>query len=256
MSQDYNTVAKKPRRTRVPRNRPVLVTGTETQEEISTPTTDDLAMDTAPAIEEVASAPAAPKRALRLPKFFSKVEHNETDTPTDKSEVVEARMARAKKNLGTKGKSATVQAETAAENTKQVTKNKPATKPSLFKPRHILGMVIYLFGANVLLPVEANLAKSTHIERTLFKIAQFPLTVSFALNIITLIVLLYALVALDLLPNGKQYGNSQLKAKNAKTSNTPNSSTPKVAPLTMRPGVKGEHDDLYQAYRNGQRKKR
>src|SRR5690242_12730437 len=117
MSQNYNTVAKRPRRTRVPRNRPVLVTGSETenQEETTTPTTEDLTLDTAPAAEEVASKPVATTSRLlpRLPKFFSKVEQSEEDGPANTEHVVEARMARAKKNMNTKA--AITKAEEAAE---------------------------------------------------------------------------------------------------------------------------------------------
>lgn len=260
MSQNYNTVAKRPRRSRVPRNRPVLVTGSETQEETLSPTTEDLTLDTAPVAEEAASKPAATARRLpRLPKFFSKVEQSEQDGPANKDGVVEARMARAKKNMNTKA--AITKAEEAAEAKEKpaAAKARPATRPSLFKPRHFVGMVIYLIGANALLPLEHTFAVNAHIERVVFTlpIGNLPLTTSFLINILTLIILLYALVAFDLLPNGKQFAASQTqtgKSKSSTSSQGPR--TPKVAPPVMRQGVKGEHDDLYQAYRTNQRKKR
>ncbi|GCE18265.1 hypothetical protein [Dictyobacter kobayashii] len=261
MSQNYNTVAKRPRRTRVPRNRPVLVTDTETQEGTLPPTTEDLELDTAPAVEDVVSEPVAtPKRLSRLPKFFSKVERSEQDGPADEKEVVDARMARARKNMNPK--TAIVKAEEAAEAKEKpaAAKARPATRPSLFKPRHMFGMVIYLIGANLLLPLERTFAINMHIEKTVFTVPfinNLPVTTSFLLNILTLIVLLYALVAFDLLPNGKQFASSQTQANKAKTgSSTAGTPTPKVAPPVMRQGVKGEHDDLYQAYRSQQRKKR
>jgi len=264
MSQNYNTVAKRPRRTRVPRNRPVLVTDSEseTQGETAAPTTEDLTLDTEPAVEEVASEPAAttPRRLPRLPKFFSKVEQSEEDGPANQENVVEARMARAKKNMNPKA--AITKAEEAAEakEEKPAAKAKAPARPSLFKPRHFIGMVIYLIGANALLPLEHTFAVNAHIERVVFTlpIGNLPLTTSFLINILTLIVLLYALVAFDLLPNGKQFASSQ--AQNSKSKSGSSSSqgprTPRVAPPAIRQGVKGESDDLYQAYRSKQRKKR
>ncbi|GLV57720.1 hypothetical protein KDH_45560 [Dictyobacter sp. S3.2.2.5] len=259
MSQNYNTVAKRPRRTRVPRNRPVLVTGNETQEETSAPTTEDLTLDTTPAVEtEVTSEPAAPSRRLpRLPKFFSKVEQSEQDGPANQEGVVEARMARAKKNMNSKA--AITKAEEAAAAKEKPAATKAPARPALFKPRHFIGMVVYLIGANFLLPLEHTFAVNTHIERVVFTLpfGNLPLTTSFLINILTLIVLLYALVAFDLLPNGKQFASSQAQSSKSKGgSSSQGPRAPKVAPPTIRQGVKGENDDLYQAYRTSQRKKR
>lgn len=261
MSQNYNTVAKRPRRTRVPRNRPVLVNGTEMQEEGVRPTTEDLALDTTPVAEQPVSEPVATPRGLaRLPKFFSKVERNEQNTSTTDKEVADARLARAKKNMN--GKAAMVKAEEAAQakSNKSNAVAKPATPAKLFKPRHFIGMVAYLLGANALLPFEQTLAKNMHIERTLFVIPQInlPIATSFLINIITLLVFLYALVAFDLLPNGRQLAGSKVQPSKGKSSGNTQSgpATPKVAPPVMRQGVKGEHDELYQAYRSSQRKKR
>ncbi|GCE26058.1 hypothetical protein KDA_15420 [Dictyobacter alpinus] len=264
MSQNYNSVAKRPRRTRVPRNRPVLVTGgeTETQEGVSHPTTEDLTLDTVSAATETVSEPVAtPKRLVRLPKFFSKVEHSEQDDPADTKEVVEARMARAKKNMN--GKAAITKAEEAADAKAGVPKAaaKAAPPAKLFKPRHFIGMVVYLIGANAVLPLERTFAINSHIERELFRVpgVNLPVTTSFLFNIITLIVVLYVLVALDLLPSGKQFaaGRAQTAGKGKSNSGSQGGTpTPKVAPPAMRQGVKGAHDDLYQAYRSSQRKKR
>ncbi|GER87417.1 hypothetical protein KDW_15790 [Dictyobacter vulcani] len=59
-----------------------------------------------------------------------------------------------------------------------------------------------------------------HIERTLFVVPgiNLPVATSFLINIITLLVFLYALVAFDLLPSGKQFAASKVqpaKGKNA-----------------------------------------
>jgi hypothetical protein len=259
MSQEYNnTIAKRPRRTRTPRNRPVLVTCNEADEEV---TTEDLTLDTRDS--EVTTDPIAPvattRSPLRLPKFFSKVEHDKEDAPAKTDGIVEARMARAKKSLN--GKAATTAVEVEPEvNTKSVAKTKPAPpkKPQLFKSRHIIGMALYLFGANLLLPYEGVFLKSAHLESNLFKIATFQVTSSIVLNVVTLVVFLYLLVAFDLIPSGKGVKNAQQKNGTKTTSTTQNtqnaqSRTPQP---TIRQGVKGDSDDIYQSYRSKQRKRR
>lgn len=267
MSQEYNTIARRPRRSRAPRNRPVLVTGDETTTEDTPPTTESLALDLAPMTTEtetVAAPVTTSRNPLRLPKFFSKVEHDKEDSSTSTDEVVEARMARAKKSLN--GKAATTATEVATtESAKPVARTKAAAaapaKPRLFKSRHIIGMVAYLFGANILLPAEANFVISSHLEKNLYKlpVANLEITTSLLVNIVTLVVCLYLLVAFDLLPNGKQFSANQTTQKNGtRTSTSNNSATTvvKTPPPTVRQGVKGEDDDLYQNYRINQRKKR
>jgi hypothetical protein len=259
MSQEYNTIAKRPRRTRTPRNRPVLVTGNEADEEI---TTEDLALDARDA--EVTTDPIAPvattRSPLRLPKFFSKVEHDKEDAPAKTDEIVEARMARAKKSLNGKA-AATTTAEIEPEvSTKSVAKAKPAPpkKPQLFKSRHIIGMALYLFGANLLLPYEGVFLKSVHLESNLFKIATFQVTSSILLNVVTLVVFLYLLVAFDLIPSGKGAKNAQPKNGTKATSSAQNNQNAQIRTPqpTIRQGVKGNSDDIYQSYRSKQRKRR
>jgi hypothetical protein len=267
MSQEYNTIARRPRRSRAPRSRPVLVTENEATSEETPPTTENLAFDLVPTINE-AEAVAAPvqvsRNPLRLPKFFSKVEHKEEESSTSTDEVVEARMARAKKSLS--GKAAATTTEVVAdESAKPVVKAKaaPATpaKPRLFKSRHIIGMVAYLFGANLLLPAEASFILSSHLEKNLYRIPGINLQVTTSLlaNIVTLVVCLYLLVAFDLLPNGKQLSANQVKPRSStrtSSSNNSQSTLVRTPQPTVRQGVKGESDDLYQSYRSNQRKRR
>jgi hypothetical protein len=269
MSQEYTTTTKRPRRTRVPRNRPVLVTGNESSNgalsavaEASTPTTEDLTLDTPEAATPVPVEAVPAKRTSRLPGFFSKVnrsEQEEDNTPS-KEEVVEARLARAKK--GAKDKNvAETKAETKAT-AKPATKPQAQTKPKLFKTRHFIGLMAYLLVAQILLPFERTWSISLHMEKVLFTIPgiNLPVQTSFLLNIITLIGLLYALVALDFLPSGKQFAAEQAKynktgSKNG-TSNTQGQQNPRQIPPAVRPGVQGEDDDLYKSYRMNQRKKK
>lgn len=263
MSQEYNTIAKRPRRTRTPRNRPVLVTGNE---ETVSPTTENLALDTNSGANnsEVAIAPVATTRSpLRLPKFFSKVEHDKEDVPSNTDGIVEARMARAKKSLNGKAATTTVEnePEVSAKPVVKAKPNAPAKKPQLFKSRHIIGMVLYLFGANLLLPYEATFIKSVNLEKNIFTIPgiNLVLTTSLILNIITLIVFLYLLVAFDLLPNGKQLSTNQSQQKNATKTNSSRNTQyvqAKAPQPAIRQGVKGDSDDIYQSYRSNQRKRR
>ncbi|GCF07486.1 hypothetical protein [Dictyobacter arantiisoli] len=259
MSQEYKTAARRTHR-RVPHNRPVLVTGTETQEEVALlePQTEDLTRDTGTLAEpEIGITPVkSSRRSLSLPKFFSKVEKSEVEESTDEDKVVEARMARAKKSLN--GKNATTKENDPVASSKPAARAQTPAKPRLFKTRHIIGMVVYLFGANLVLPYERTLTIGMNIEKNLFTIPgiNLPVSTSFLLNIITLIVLLYVLVALDFLPNGKQIGNAQVNSRNNNKSVNANTSVPKAPQATIRQGVKGEHDNLYQSYRTNQRKKR
>jgi hypothetical protein len=247
------------------------VTGSETALEDSAPTTDNLELDAAPTSSEtetVAAPIATSRNPLHLPKFFSKVEHNQEESATSTDEVVEARMARAKKSLSGKAVAATTTEVIESVSEKPVVKAKaaPATpaKPRLFKTRHIIGMVAYLFGANLLLPAEANFIINSHLEKNLYKVPgiNLQITTSLLANIVTLVVFLYLLVAFDLLPNGKQLSTNQTPSKGgksgAKTSSASSSATAlaRTPQPTVRQGVKGESDDLYQSYRSNQRKKR
>ncbi|BCL82575.1 hypothetical protein ccbrp13_50400 [Ktedonobacteria bacterium brp13] len=276
MSQDINTITKRPRRTRVPRNRPVLVSNTATTEnaavadneistsgalaEMQTPTTGDLDHNTEHLALAITDEPAKPARRLpRLPGFFSSVARSEQESTPSKEEVVEARMARAHKNAAstkvTEEASKTKEAKPAV---KPVTKAQAVTKPKMFKPRHFVGLVVYLLAAQVVLPEERTLALSLNIEHQLFVVPgmNLPVQTSFLLNIATLVLLLYALVALDFLPSGKQYKQLQEQNKNANATLTSTQQNPRQIPPTVRPGVQGESDDLYKNYRMSQRKKR
>ncbi len=272
MSQEYNTVPKKPRRTRSQRNRPTLVTSTtpdlsyESEEQSMEP----VATIVEPVTPAVSEAPAPQSRSSLLPRFFSKVDKSELDdlpaTPAKETDVIQARMARARKGMAVGEKTTTKKEEiketpkAAAASTTTARTTTSTRPPSLFKTRHIIGMAIYLLAAQFILPYERVFAISTDIEK---KLVDFPffgfnasITTSFLLNIITLIVLLYLLVHFDFLPSGKKMAAAQAQQGRTGTSRNANGAAPaeRPAPKVMREGVKGEHDDLYVAYRNNQRR--
>ena len=271
MSQEYNTVPKKQRRTRSPRNRPTLVTNTTLDESL---TREDRAAEPevteSVTMTEDAPTPVARQRSSLLPRFFSKVDKSDQEDTAGGTEkeatVIQARMARARKGLVV-GEKTTTKKEEVRETPARATTSPAATRatpnrpPSLFKTRHIIGMAVYLLAAQFILPYERIFAINSGIEK---KLADFPffgfnasITTSFLLNILTLVILLYLLVRFDLLPSGKKLAASQ-QAQQGRTgtARTANPPAEKVAPKTIREGVKGEHDDLYMAYRNNQRREK
>lgn len=276
MSQNANSTspilptARKSRRSSQ-RNRPVLVSsrsqGTEESQESQVGTLEPEASEERTRTESLTEAevstvatPAKARRGPRLPGFFPKVEKTVEEPETSQEVVVKARLARAKK--------ATSKSEIApAASEKKESDKKPAgganrtaaaNRPEpLFKTRHLLGMGLYLIGAEFLLPYETTLFRQYKLEQTVGQIPYLnvPLTTSILLNLATLIVFLVILVKLDLLPTSlasksAAAARAQQKQREQSTSGT------KQPQLTMRQGVKGEDDDLYQAYRSNQRKEK
>jgi hypothetical protein len=269
MSQEYKTAVKRPRRTRIPRHRPVLVNGsdtltataTEAEEQVASPTTEDLALDASTTTEQDTPVTPAeqPKRPLRLPNFFTKTEQEVAPSEQD---IVDARMARARKSSNGTAAATSANKTEGKASAKPATsaKAQPARRPGLFKPRHIIGLIIYMLVANFVLTFEQTLTVSAGIERNLFEVpgVNLPVSTSVLLNIVTLIVVLYLMVAFDLLPNGKQYARQQAVAnrQNGARGSVQNPARPKQIPPAVRQGVQGQDDDLYQAYRQGQRNKK
>ena len=103
MSQEYNGTLKRSRRARTPRNRPVLVTGSDentTEEQTIQETAPVEEIEETPIVEP--TPPAKGRLGNRLPNFFSTVGKSEKEDNQKESEVVQARLARA-----TKGKAST-----------------------------------------------------------------------------------------------------------------------------------------------------
>jgi hypothetical protein len=263
MSQDFNTTSKKPRRvTRAQRNQPVLVTSVASEqeeqpiEEIPTPDVEPMALvDTSP----------APKR--RIAGFFSTVGKEDTATGTKETDIAKARIARATHGKTTTGKTAVEEAP-AVEKKTAVSKTGTGTRstqkpPSLFKPRYIFGMIVYLVAADFLGTFEKNILTSMGVERVLttFNLfgKPFAVTTSGLTFIATLIIILVVLVRLDFLPTNL---NSLAGTQPAKRGTTTRSTNTRDAdgdglrsqPPTMRQGVQGADDDLYKAYRTNQRR--
>jgi hypothetical protein len=247
------------------RNRPVLVTSS-----------NDLAMkdqsvevtsDTTQPVEEVAPPTAVEDiRPRRFPKFFSNVGKNENDGAVEADQAA-ARIARATRNSGVSSASSRTakdsQPAQSQSNTNKVSTNKPAPKAAParpaprqggFKTRYLYGMVIYVLVAMVVGQYERAFLVANHVEKTLFQIGSFAVTTSTALYLLTLIILLVILARFDLIPRSLGAMSGQPTTQRGKPGQSPSGSDDtKSPPPTMKQGVKGADDDLYQEYREQQR---
>jgi hypothetical protein len=254
MSQEHEltatTAIRKQRRTRQRRNQPVLVTNIEiehTLPQTTEQTTEANSRQEAEAVTPTESAPTTKTQPRsHLPKFFSRVDKN----TQKEEEIVQARLARTNhdkaSNLAT---------------TKTNKLQSPERREPLFKIRHFVGMTIYLFGAEIILPYEFSLAHYLGIDHT-YPITIFnftiPLSSALFLNIGTLILFLYVLVKLDLLPNTTSARiRAEQKAKEQQNKNAQNAvPVIKHIPPPVRLGVQGQDDALYRAYRTNQRREK
>jgi hypothetical protein len=261
MSQEHDpitttTTIRKQRRTRQRRKHPVLITTTESENAL--PQTDELVLDAdseqeAEATTAAESASATKARPLsRLPKFFSRVDKSEQK----EDDVAKARLARANHDKADRGSKASI----VKANTKNDTKPQSKREP-LFKIRHFVGMTVYLFGAQLILPYEAFLLDRLGLNHpypvTIFNFT-IPLSSALFFNIATLIVFLYILVKLDLLPNTASARiRAQQKAQEQQSQDGQNAAPAvKNVPPPMKLGIKGQDDDLYRAYRTNQRREK
>jgi hypothetical protein len=275
MSQDANSTpprlptARKSHRTSQ-RNRPVLISsraqGTQEFQGSQVETLEPEIMKGSDPTELLAEAtvatetPAKARRVPRLPGFFSKVEKTVEEPEISQEAVVKARLARAKKTTPKAG-------VTPVAHEKKERDGKPAdganrtaatTRPKpLFKTRHLVGMGLYLIAAESILPLEKGLLEQYKLEQTLGKIPflNIPVTTALFLNLGTLLVLLLILVRLDLLPTSLA-GRRAATARAQQQRREQGAGVEKQPQPTMRQGVKGEDDDLYQAYRSNQRREK
>ncbi|HEU5228991.1 MAG TPA: hypothetical protein VFU49_14330 [Ktedonobacteraceae bacterium] len=252
MSLEHLGTTKKVR-PRNQRNRPRLVTeqtdGLDT--EMLAPDTDKLAAD----LPEVATEAApAPKR--RLPGFFSTIGKNGQDSTAKEVDVAQARLARATRKKGAQPEKATATPAKAVEKktTRPATSTgKAAQRPaSAFKTRYIIGMALYLIGANFIGGLEQTYLRSAGLDR---QITSFPLfgtsvviTTSTLLFLATLVIFLIVLARLDLIPRSlTAISGSPTPAASSKTRTKVREEAPKA---------ETEGDKLYQAYRANQRREK
>jgi hypothetical protein len=279
MSQEYNETNKRARRAaRAQRNRPVLVTGKDSDtgaqpveelspvdsrvsEEISPPLETSMAE-----LEQSAYTEPAPK-TRRFPRFFSSQDKPEQRNLSEE-EIARARIARATR--GKQGNQA-AQASAAREDSQAETRparaaassRTPAGRTSQFKTRYILGFAIYLLAANFIGVYETEFLRSIHADSVL---AQFPFLGGMAvirsstlLFLATLIIILVLLVKFDLIPRnlGSMMASPPSnRSGQGRSGGSDGGGRTRNVPPPMRQGVRGADDDLYQQYRASQRREK
>ena len=269
MSQDFNTTSKKSRRARSQRNQPVLVTSVANEQEELPVGAVPVGTVPTPDIQPIAlvDAPSTPQR--RIAGFFSTVGKEDTATGTKETDIAKARLARATHGKTAIGKSS-VKETPVAENKPAINKTGAGASsvqkpPSLFKPRYIFGMIVYLVAADFLGGIEKTILTNWGVEHTLttFNLfgKPFAVTPSGLTFIATLIIILVILVRMDFLPtNLNSMTGTQPARRGTGAKNTTNRDAagdgPRPQPLTMRQGVQGDDDDLYKAYRTNQRREK
>ncbi len=268
------------------KNRPVLVASTE-QDAMVSPQQEDTAgatsttstFDSAVAVEAQPATrtsttstekPAGTSR--RLPGFFSTVgkkAQDETETGTEKAEIAQARIARATRGKAPAKSSATTEITAKEPEAKTETKPEPKKAPARppartggFKTRYLFGMVLYLLAANFIGVIITNAFASGGIDHLLTSFNLFGGTIQIRTSTLAylalLVLLLVVLAYFDLIPRSFSAMSGQNPpAKRGTSSSKQNTSNNNVlvrnTPPTMRQGVKGADDDLYEDYRYNQR---
>lgn len=223
-------------------------------------------------VEETITEVAPPTTSRRLPRFFSTVGKSEKEQEVSEETVVQARLARA-----TRGKTAKAETAQAANDKEEAveqerkavapartapTRNAPARPASPFKMKYIIGMVVYLLGAQLIGSLEVNLFNSYHIDSTLASFNAFGLPIvvktSTLVFLAILVLLLVLLAKLDLIPRSFSALTGAPPQKRGSTTSRQNNNNDVVRTPqpTMRQGVSGADDDLYQQYRYNQRRKK
>jgi hypothetical protein len=250
------------RSTRPGRNRPVLVTSTEN--EGNGEMMEESATSLEESLSEVEAQNPAPTRR-RLPSFFSTV-GKKTETAQE-VDTVQARLARA-----TRGKFFPARASSDSDEKSEVKGEKvparaaaPSRPPSAFKTRYLIGMGLYLLGANFIGAIVTNFFAANHLDSILTQFNLFGglivIKTSTLVFLSVLIVLLVLLARLDLIPRsfsamGGQPPSSSNRRGSSSNGSQNRSENVRSAPPTRKQGVKGANDDLYQEYRANQRRTR
>ncbi len=153
------------RAARAGRNRPELVTSTsEVKSNSSVLETDQPTEETILAPNEQPVGSPSPTR--RLANFFSTVGRSEKSQAAQETEVAQARLARA-----TRGKASVPAKDSPSSETRQPPKanaparTTPARPVSPFKTKYLLGIAIYLFGAQFIGILRDAVPDSKPLER-------------------------------------------------------------------------------------------
>ena len=254
------------------KNRPVLVASAEqdaivsSEQEGAISTSDSVVAVETPLATSTTKEKTTTGPSRRLSGFFSTVGKKQQTETTTEADIAQARIARATRGKATA--KAAITTEEPEDEAKAVAKPepkkataaaRPAPRPSLFKTRYLIGMVTYLLAANFVGVFETNAFASSGIDRLLTSFTLFggvvQIRTSTLAYLATLVVLLIVLAYFDLIPRSfSALSGQKPPAKRGTKQNTSDSSFVKNTPPTMRQGVKGGDDDLYEEYRYTQRR--
>ena len=247
------------------KNRPVLVTSSSndlaTQDQ-----SVEVTGETIQPVEEVVSPETVKDtQPRRFPKFFSSVGKSDKGS-TVEADQASARIARATRNsaASSNNRAAKDSKPTQSQsNANKVSTNKvvPKSAPAKVQPRqggfktkYLYGMIIYVVVAMFVGQYERAFLVSNHLDKVLFQIGSFAVTTSTALYLLTLIILLVILARFDLIPRSLGAMSGQSTGQSARSGQSSSrSENTKDTQQTMKQGVKGADDDLYQEYREQQR---
>jgi len=259
------------RSARAGRNRPVLVTSQDgegnelTGVEEKTPTVEESVAE----VEAQNPPVASPRR--RMPAFFSTIgKRSQTEEEAQEVDPAQARIARATRSKTTTTKASSedkVKQKPEVKKEAVSSRSTASSRPnSIFKTRYLIGMGIYLLVANFIGAFETNILRDNHLD---VRLAQFnlfgaPIVISTSTIVFlaTLVILLVALARFDLIPrnfSAMMGGSSsqQNRRGSSSGSSSRNQGTTEGGrniPPSMKQGVKGADDDLYQEYRSNQRR--
>jgi hypothetical protein len=273
---DRQSTSSSKRSARAGRNRPVLVTSQDGEGnelvslEESSPTLEESRAEV-----EAQNAPVvAPKR--RMPAFFSTVgKRTQTEEPQETQETqgtretdqAQARIARATHNktavtkATSEGKKPEVKKESASSRSAA-----PSRPNSLFKTRYLIGMGLYLLAANFIGIFETQFLRAYNLDAVLTKFNLFGSTITISTSTLvflgTLVIILVALARFDLIPRNFSAmmggsASSQQNKRGSSASSNKNQSTAdgsRNIPPSLKQGVKGANDNLYQEFRSKQRR--
>ena len=260
------------------RNKPTLVTSSTENEDVmqeleeTPPTLEESIVEVQAQNTSTPIETSTDRVPRRLPGFFSTVgKRAQTQTPSE-TDVAQARIARATRSKGSATKSTSETKSTSVSKTaaKQepsrtaASTKAPARPTSGFKTKYLIGMGVYLLVAEFMGTFVVNFFRANGLDTVLTRFNLFGGEITISTSILAflaiLVILLIVLARFDLIPrsftamsaNPPQRRTNNSTAKGNQSTTDGNRSTPS----TMKQGVKGADDHLYQEYRANQRRER
>lgn len=259
------------RSARAGRNKPMLVTSTESEENASAIEENMPTLEESMAEVQAQNPPltSTPSRARRFAGFISNVGKKEQSDSAPEIDATQARLARATRTKGgivkaTDDSSSNSDPKPEAKIAKKEPTRAATTRPaSPFKTKYFVGMAIYLLGANVVGIGVTTFFHNNHIDAVLTQFSlfggQIVISTSTLVFLAILVILLVLLARFDLIPRSFSAMSGTPPPKRGSVPAKSNQNTTegsRIIPPTMKQGVKGKHDDLYQEYRANQRRDR